>query len=83
MTTEARKDHRAGLRHWLSSRTGTATLIVVVVAGVLIYMDHTAHLFGAIPYLLLLACPLMHIFRHRAHEHHHGRRSEGNRLADE
>lgn len=27
--------------------------------------EHRAHLFGLLPYLLLLACPLMHRFMHR------------------
>jgi hypothetical protein len=33
---------------------------------------HLQHVAGALPYLLLLACPLMHIFghgHHRAHGH--------------
>jgi hypothetical protein len=32
---------------------------------------------GALPYLLLLACPLMHLFMHRGQgNHHHGRARE-------
>ena len=26
--------------------------------------EHRAHFFGALPFLLLLACPLMHVFMH-------------------
>lgn len=33
--------------------------------------EHRAHLFGILPYLLLLACPLMHVFHHHGH-HRHG-----------
>ncbi len=29
--------------------------------------EHQAHLFGILPYLLLLACPLMHFFMHGRH----------------
>lgn len=29
-----------------------------------LFSEHRAHLFGALPYLLILACPLMHIFMH-------------------
>lgn len=29
--------------------------------------EHRAHFFGALPYLLLLACPLMHLFMHHGH----------------
>lgn len=28
--------------------------------------EHRAHLFGMLPYLLLLACPLMHLFHGQA-----------------
>lgn len=34
--------------------------------------EHRAHLFGALPYLFLLACPLMHFFMHGKHGHHGG-----------
>lgn len=34
--------------------------------------EHRAHLFGALPYLFLLACPLMHVFMHGKHGHHGG-----------
>lgn len=40
--------------------------------------EHTAHLFGILPYLLLLACPLMHLFmhgRHGGHGDHNGSHS--------
>jgi hypothetical protein len=36
--------------------------------------DHAlAHILGVAPYLLFLACPLMHLFMHRGHKHrgHH------------
>lgn len=33
--------------------------------------EHRAHLFGFLPYLLLLACPLMHLFHGHGH-HGHG-----------
>ncbi len=62
---------RSGLKDWLFSRTCIATLIVVAVLGFLIYTGHSAHLLGALPFLLILSCPLMHIFMHGGH-HHHG-----------
>jgi hypothetical protein len=34
--------------------------------------EHTAHVFGVLPYLLILACPLMHIFMHHGHHGGHG-----------
>lgn len=32
--------------------------------------EHRAHLFGVLPYLLLLACPLMHLLHGHGHGHH-------------
>lgn len=42
--------------------------------------EHKAHILGALPYLLLLACPLIHSFMHGSHGHggeghEHGRRT--------
>ena len=42
----------------------------VVIAGFFLWTEHRAHVLGALPYLLLLACPLMHLL-HRGHHHGH------------
>ena len=34
--------------------------------------QNRAHFFGALPYLLLFACPLLHLFHGHGHGHHHG-----------
>lgn len=34
-----------------------------------LWTEHRAHLLGALPYLLVLSCPLMHLFHH-GHGHH-------------
>lgn len=39
------------------------------VAGFFLVTEHAAHLFGALPFLLLAACPLMHLFGHGGHGH--------------
>lgn len=57
---------------WLFSRTGIATCVALAVLGFLIYEGHGAHLLGYLPYLLILACPLMHIFMHGGHGGHGG-----------
>lgn len=44
----------------------------VAIALFYLLTEHRAHLFGALPYLLLLACPLMHFFMHGSHGHHGG-----------
>jgi hypothetical protein len=44
----------------------------VVIAFVLLD-EHWGHTLGALPYLLLLACPLLHLFSHRGRGVDHGR----------
>lgn len=63
------------------SRGGMALLVVALVGGFLLFTEHRAHVLGALPYLLLIACPLMHVFMHHGHHHggqpHHGRTDGG------
>jgi len=40
------------------------------VAGFFLILEHRAHVLGALPYLLLALCPLMHFFGHRGHGSH-------------
>ncbi len=63
----ARPSGRAGLRR---SRTRVALMAFLVIAAFFLVTEHTAHVFGALPYLLLLACPLLHLFLHGSHEAH-------------
>ena len=45
----------------------------LLIAGYFLVTEHKAHLGGALyylPFLLLLACPLMHVFMHRGHGDH-------------
>lgn len=42
----------------------------LVIAGFLLFTEHRAHVLGILPYLLLLACPLMHFFMHHGHDDH-------------
>jgi hypothetical protein len=68
---QPKRDHRSGLQDWLLSRTGVATCVALAVLGYLIYAGHSAHLLGALPFLLILSCPLMHFFMHHGHHHNH------------
>ncbi len=47
-------------------------LATAIAAGGVFYIlrEHWAHALGLAPYLLFLACPLMHLFMHRGHKHH-------------
>ncbi|MEC5207793.1 DUF2933 domain-containing protein [Vogesella urethralis] len=55
-----------------SKRSHWVFIGFVLVAGFLLFTEHRAHVLGALPYLLLLACPLMHLFMHHGHGHQHG-----------
>ena len=52
-----------------------ASIGLIVLAGIALYFlltEHRAHFFVALPFLLLLACPLMHVFMHGGHGGHGG-----------
>lgn len=53
---------------WKSS-AGLTLLVAAMVGGFYLVTEHRAHLFGLLPYLILLACPLMHVFMHKGHGH--------------
>lgn len=65
-------------KSWRTLLVGTPlgwTLALTVAAlGVYLFVSHTGHIVAALPYLLLMACPLMHLFMHRGHGHHQGKR---------
>ena len=43
----------------------------LAIAAFFLLSEHRAHAFGLLPFLLLLVCPLMHIFMHRGHDKEH------------
>ena len=49
------------------SRYAIGLLVMGAVAAYFLLSEHRAHFFGALPVLLLLACPLMHVFMHGGH----------------
>lgn len=54
------------------SRFGIGWVVLAAVAGWFLWTEHRAHLLGVLPYLFLLACPLMHVFMHHGHDRHPG-----------
>jgi hypothetical protein len=56
---------------WFLTRSGLVLIGFLVIAGFFLVTEHTAHLLGILPYLLLLACPLLHFF-HGGHGGAHG-----------
>jgi hypothetical protein len=54
------------------STASLALAAAIAAAGFYLVVEHTAHVFGVLPYLLLLACPVMHMFMHHGHGHGQG-----------
>lgn len=48
----------------------------LIIAGFFLLTEHRAHVFGILPFLLLLACPLLHSFMHGGHGSHGGGKDE-------
>ena len=59
-------------RTFVGSKAGLAVCVAATALGVYLLMTHTGHVLSALPYLLLLACPLMHFFGH-GHGHAHSK----------
>lgn len=55
------------------------------IAGFFLWEEHRAHLLGAVPYVLLLLCPAVHLFMHRGHGSHSGHQmpAAGTRAGDQ
>ena len=67
----------------LRSRFGSVLLVFLGIAAFFLVTEHKAHLFGILPYLLLLACPLLHWLMHGGHggpagDHKHGPEGDKN-----
>jgi len=60
-----------------TSRTLLACLALLAIAVFLLVSEHRAHSLGAGLLLLLLACPLLHIFMHGRHGGHGGHGGHG------
>jgi quinol-cytochrome oxidoreductase complex cytochrome b subunit len=57
-------------RNWWRSRDGVIMLIFLVFIGFFLITEHQAHVFRALPWLIILACPFLHLFMHRGHGGH-------------
>ena len=65
-------EHESDGNGGMKSRANIALAVFLIIAAVFLVTEHRAHLAGWIPYwpyLLLLACPLMHLFMHGGHGH--------------
>ena len=55
---------------FLTSPSGLVLIGFLAIGGVYLWMEHRAHLLGALVFLPLLLCPLMHLFMHHGHGDH-------------
>ena len=46
--------------------------VLVAISGFILWRDHQAHVLGILPYVLLAACPIVHLFMHGGHRGHRG-----------
>ena len=44
--------------------------LFLAIAVFFLWAEHRAHIFGALPFVLLLLCPLLHRFMHGGHRGH-------------
>ncbi|MBG57811.1 MAG: hypothetical protein CMK46_05920 [Porticoccus sp.] len=57
--------------YWTSLH-GLATLTLIGTALYFLFVEHGVHVLPYLPFLIILLCPLMHLFMHKGHgEHQH------------
>ena len=59
-------------RSFWRSRAGLAFAVVAVVVGGYLLFEHRLHALSFLPFLILLLCPLLHVFMHGGHGHQGG-----------
>lgn len=73
MTAMPDSSHHHDRQTILSHRTGKIIAWLALIGLTLVIIDHWAHVLGILPYLVLLACPLLHLFHGHGQHHHHDR----------
>ena len=68
---------------WWGWPIGIVAIGFGLIAAFFLVTEHTAHVFGLLPYLLILACPLMHLFIHHGHHGADNHAHPGNQRDDE
>ena len=75
--TSTNETHSSGLRF-----KNLVLFGFLAIAGFFLFTEHRAHLFGFLPWFLILACPLLHLFHgHGGHggHNHDGKGSQENK----
>ena len=66
-------DNRPG---FFASRANIVLLGFLAIGAYFLVTEHWAHIVPFLPWLFLLACPLMHVFMHAGHGGHGGGRND-------
>lgn len=72
----------------MKSRSNITLIVFLIIGAFFLITEHRAHLVGWLSsywiWLLLLACPLMHLFMHGGHDHgDHGSSGASNESTEE
>lgn len=64
------------LLHPYMTKTFKVLCLVLLAVGVVVFFLDRSRFLGALPFLFLLACPLMHLFMHGGHNHPSGSKED-------
>jgi len=67
MATASDTPHEGPLR---TTPVTVGVCLFVAIAAFFLWQEHRAHVLGVLPYLLLAACPIIHLFMHHGHGDH-------------
>jgi len=67
-THEHHHEPTANNESWLK-RHRWLTYVALGILAYFLLIEHRAHVVPFLPFLILAACPLMHIFMHKGHGH--------------
>ncbi|MBY8097198.1 DUF2933 domain-containing protein [Vibrio fluvialis] len=58
-------------RSFWTTPNGWGVIALIGAASYFLLTEHREHVFEYLPYLILLLCPVMHLFMHHGHGHGH------------
>ncbi|HCY64258.1 MAG TPA: hypothetical protein DHV59_15835 [Oxalobacteraceae bacterium] len=72
MAEHQHHEHQEHQAKQVLSKSKMVLIGFLLIAAYFLFAEHRAHIVPFLPYLLILACPLMHIFMHGGHGGHGG-----------
>jgi Protein of unknown function (DUF2933) len=74
METEPQSLRQNWRKMLIRTPLGWALALAIAAIGAYFLVTHTGHVLMVLPFLLLMACPLMHVFMHGGHGHDHAKK---------